>query len=99
MKRYLKDQEKKKNVLLNLNKVLHIAKCKCFVEKIKEEYIYSDCVCPEGNKIINFETYKEQMFDCQARILLSEAERNKYELMVSAVKLSGKYFYFYSYAP
>jgi hypothetical protein len=31
------------------------------------------------------------MLDCEARILISEAEKNKYELMVSAVELSGKY--------
>ena len=92
VKRFLKNQEKKKELLLNLNKVFHIAKCKCFEGKKKEEYIYSNCVCPEGNKIINFECYSEQMFDSEARILLSEAEKNKYELLVSAIKSSGKYF-------
>ena len=89
--RILKSGEKKKEIYSELNKVFHIARCKCFEGKSKEEYIYSNCICSQGNKIINFNTYTEQMLDCEARILLSEAEKNKYELMVSAVELSGKY--------
>ena len=91
LNRYLNSQEKKKELLLNLNKVFHIAKCKCFEGKKKEEYIYSNCVCPGGDKIINFQCYTEQMFDSQARILLSEEEKNKYELMVSGLKIFGKH--------
>ena len=89
--RVLKSTEKKKEIYSELNKVFHIARCKCFEGKSKEEYIYSNCTCSQENKIINFNTYTEQMLDCEARILLSEAEKNKYELMVSAVELSGKY--------
>ena len=89
--RVLKSTEKKKEIYSELNKVFHIARCKCFEGKSKEEYIYSNCTCSQQNKIINFNTYTEQMLDCEARILLSEAEKNKYELMVSAVELSGKY--------
>ena len=88
--RLLKNEEKKKELLSNLNKVFDIAKCKCYVDKTKEHYIYSKCVCPDGNKIINFETYTQQVFDNEARILLSEEEKNKYELIWSAIRLSGK---------
>ena len=95
LNRYLNSQEKKKELLLNLNKVFHIAKCKCFEGKKKEEYIYSNCVCPGGDKIINFQCYTEQMFDSQARILLSEEEKNKYELMVSGLKIFGKHLLFF----
>jgi hypothetical protein len=73
--------------------VFHIARCKCFEGKSKEYFISLNCICPQENKIINLETYTEQMFDCEARILLSESEKNKYELMVSAVELSGKYLH------
>ena len=73
--------------------MFHIARCKCFEGKPKEYFISSNCICPQENKIINLETYTEQMFDCEARILLSEAEKNKYELLLSAVELSGKYLH------
>ena len=89
--RVLKSAEKKKEIYSELNKVFHIARCRCFEGKSKEYFISSNCICPQENKIINLETYTEQMFNCEARILLSEAEKNKYELMVSAVELSGKY--------
>ena len=94
--RILKDEERKQEILSDLKKVFHIARCKCFEGKLQEYFIPSNCICIQENRIINLETYTEQMHDCQARILLSEAEKNKYELMVSAVKLSGKYFNFYS---
>ena len=55
----------------------------------KEHYIYSNCVCPDGKKIVNFETYTQQVFDNEA-ILLSEEEKTKYELIWSAIRLSGK---------
>ena len=92
--RVLKNEEKKREILSDLNKVFHIARCKCFEGKSKEYSISSNCICPQEKKIINLETYTEQMFDCEARILLSEAEKNKYELLVSAVESSGKYLQF-----
>ena len=88
--RLLNNEEKKKELLSNLNKVFDIAYCKCYVDKTKEHYIYSKCVCPDGNKIVNFETYTQQVFDNEARILLSEEEKTKYELIWSAIRLSGK---------
>ena len=88
--RLLKNEEKKKELLSNLNKVFDIAKCKCYVDKTKEHYIYSNCICPDGKKIINFETYTQQLFDNEARILLSEEEKNKYELIWSVTRSSGK---------
>ena len=91
--RVLKNEEKKQEILSDLKKVFHIARCKCFESKSMEYFISSNCICPQEKKIINFETYKEQMFDCQAQILLLEEDRNKYELILSAVKLSGKYFH------
>ena len=91
--RLLKNEEKKKEIYSELNKVFHIARCKCFEGKPKEYFTSSNCICPQENKIINLETYTQQMFDCEARILLSEAEKNKYELLLSAVKLSGKYLH------
>ena len=89
----LKNEEKKQEILSDLNKVFHIARCKCFEGKSKEHFISANCNCSQENKIINLETYTEQMFDCEAKILLSEAEKNKYELLVSAVELSGKYLH------
>ena len=88
--RLLKNEEKKKELLSNLNKIFDIAYCKCYIDKTKEHYIYSNCVCPDGNKIINFETYTQQVFDNEARILLSEEEKNKYELIWSAITSPGK---------
>ena len=91
--RVLKNEEKKQEILSDLKKVFHIARCKCFESKSKEYFISSNCICPQENKIINLETYTEQLFNCEARILLSEAEKNKYELLLSAVELSGKYLH------
>ena len=91
--RVLKSAEKKKEIYSELNKMFHIARCKCFEGKTKEDYIYSNCNCSQENKIINLETYTEQMFDCEARILLSEAEKNKFELLISAAESSGKYLH------
>ena len=88
--RLLKNEEKKKELLSNLNKIFDIAYCKCYIDKTKEHYIYSNCVCPDGKKIVNFETYTQQVFDNEARILLSEEEKTKFELIWSAIRLSGK---------
>ena len=87
--RLLKNEAKKKELLSNLNNIFDIAYCKCFIDKTKEHYIYSNCVCPDGNKIVNFETYTQQVFDNEA-ILLSEEEKTKYELIWSAIRLPGK---------
>ena len=94
--RVLKSAEKKKEIYSELNKVFHIARCKCFEGKSKEYFISLNCICPQENKIINLETYTEQMFDCQAQILLLEEDKNRYELISSAVKLYGKYLNIYS---
>ena len=89
----IQSSEKKKNELFSdLNKVFDIAKCRCFLDKLKEQFIPSNCNCPQENKIINIETYTEQLFDREAKILLSEAQKTKFELVLSAVKLSpGKF--------
>ena len=82
------NEKKKSDLLSDLNQVFDIAKCRCFVGKVKEQFIASNCMCPEEDKIINLESYTEQTFDREAKILLSEAQKNKYELVLSAVKLS-----------
>ena len=62
------------------------------MDKLKEQFIPSNCNCPQQDKIINLETYTEQLFDREAKVLLSEAQKNKFELVLSAIKLSpGKF--------
>ena len=85
----IQNSEKKKNDLFSdLNKVFDIAKCRCFVDKLKEQFIPSNCNCPNEDKIINLETYTDQIFDRDAKILLSESQKHKFELVLSAIKLS-----------
>ena len=91
-KRILESEKKKEELLSDLNKVFDIAKCRCFVDKLKEQFIPSNCNCPNEDKIINLETYTDQILDRDAKILLSESEINKFELVLSAIKLSpGKF--------
>ena len=91
-KRILESEKKKEELLSDLNKVFDIAKCRCFVDKLKEQFIPSNCNCPNEDKIINLETYTDQIFDREAKILLSESQKNQYELVLSAIKLSpGKF--------
>ena len=91
-KRILESEKKKEELLSDLNKVFDIAKCRCFVDKLKEQFIPSNCNCPNEDKIINLETYTDQILDRDAKILLSESEKNKFELVLSAIKLSpGKF--------
>ena len=89
----IQTNEKKKSELFSeLDKVFDIAKCRCFVDKLKEQLIPSNCNCPQQDKIINLETYSEQLFDREAKVLLSEAQKSKFELLLSAIKLSpGKF--------
>ena len=89
----IQTNEKKKSELFSeLDKVFDIAKCRCFVDKLKEQFIPSNCNCPQQDKIINLETYSEQLFDREAKVLLSEAQKSKFELLLSAIKLSpGKF--------
>ena len=84
-----KSEEKKNKLFAALNKVFDIAKCRCFVGKIKEYFLSLNCKCPPVDKILNFETYTEQIFDREAKVLLSEAQINKFELLLSATKLSS----------
>ena len=86
--RLLKNEEKKKELLSNLNKIFDIAYCKCYIDKTKEHYIYSNCVCPDGKKIVNFETYTQQVFDNEA-ILLSEEEKTKYDNIYPQICISN----------
>ena len=91
-KKILQNEKKKEELLSDLNKVFDIAKCRCFVDKLKEQFIPSNCNCPNEDKIINLETYTDQIFDREAKILLSESQKNQYELVLSAIKLSpGKF--------
>ena len=91
-KRILESEKKKEELLSDLNKVFDIAKCRCFVDRSREEFIPSNCLCPQEDKIINLETYIEQIFENDSKILLSESQKNKFELVLSAIKLStGKF--------
>ena len=91
-KRILQSEKKKEDLLSDLDKVFDIAKCRCFVDKLKEQFIPSNCNCPHQDKIINLETYTDQIFDRDSKILLSESQKNKFELVLSAIKLSpGKF--------
>ena len=91
-KKILQNEKKKEELLSDLNKVFDIAKCRCFVDRSREEFIPSNCLCPQEDKIINLETYIEQIFENDSKILLSESEKNKFELVLSAIKLSpGKF--------
>ena len=44
---------------------------------------YEDCNCPIEKKILNFATYKDQIFERDAIILLTEDENTHYEVILS----------------
>lgn len=79
---------KKAAKLLELNQTFDIAKCGCFrdkkgVRKTEEHFIYSNCVCPENNKILNFPTYHAQIFDKHSVMFVSEEEKEQFEAIFS----------------
>ena len=39
---------------------------------LKKRFIYDDCTCVPENKLVNFQGYKDLLFDKEAQILLSE---------------------------
>jgi hypothetical protein len=67
-------------------KVDNKKKPKTYDYKPKEEFQYDNCNCPIVKKICNFPTYKDQIFERDAIILLSEDKKTHYEAI-----LSGKY--------
>ena len=90
LKNILASDEKKNKHFARVNKIFDIAKCRCYVVKVKEkfnykpkdQFIYSNCICPGEKKIVNFDTYFQQVFERDA-ILLSEEDKKKYELIQS----------------
>ena len=55
--------------------------------KPQAQFIYSNCVCPENEKILNFPTYYDQVFDQSfdrsSMILISEDEKKKFETVLA----------------
>ena len=43
-KKILQNEKKKEDLLSDLDKVFDIAKCRCFVGKVKEQFIASNCM-------------------------------------------------------
>ena len=64
-------------------KVDNKKKQKSYEYKPKEEFQYDTCNCPIEKKIVNFPTYKDQIFDRDAIIFLSEDEKTHYEAIFS----------------
>ena len=89
-KNILESDVKKNAFFARVNKIFDIAKCRCFVVKVnnkfiykpRDQFIYSNCICPEEKKTVNFDTYFQQVFERDA-ILLSEEDKEKYELIQS----------------
>ena len=81
-------EEFKNAKLSELKEIFDIARCPCFRDKKgnpkpRAEFIYTNCVCPEKDKILNFPTYYNQVFDQSfdrsSVILISEAEKNNFK--------------------
>ena len=51
--------------------------------KTQEEFIYSNFVCPKNNKILNFPTYFDQVFDRSSVIMISEYEKSNFEFILA----------------
>ena len=75
----LSNSDKKEQFLSSFDVVFDIALCGCFRNKPACDFIQTDCMCPDEKKIINFEGYKSFMHDKNARILLSEDEKIRFE--------------------
>ena len=63
-------------------KVDNKKKPKLYEYKAIEEFQYDNCKCPIQKKILNFATYKDQIFERDAVILLTEDERIHYEAIL-----------------
>ena len=89
LKKILSKDDKKQVHLSRFNLIFDIAQCPCFINTTKEDFIYSNCTCPDEKKLINFQTYKDQMIDKDAVILLSDNEKEHFDKI-----LSSKYYLF-----
>ena len=87
-KHYHSKEELKTAKLAELKEIFDIAKCPCFRDKKgshkpRAEFIYTNCVCPEKDKIVNFPTYYDQVFDQSFDrslvILISEDDKKNFE--------------------
>ena len=85
--RYAKEEFKNAK-LSELKEIVDIARCPCFRDnwgnpKPRAEFIYTNCVCPEKDKISNFPTYYDQVFDRSSVILISEDDKKNFETILA----------------
>ena len=67
-----------------MTSVFNISRCRCFIDKPIEEFIYDHCGCQEEDKILNFQGYTELLFDQEAEIVISYEEKLHYQEIVSS---------------
>ena len=72
--------------ILEWNKIFDLALCTCFLNKNIKNCFYKDCHCPDNKKLINFDTYIDQIFHPQKQFLISEEQQQNFEAI-----LSGKF--------
>ena len=80
----LSTEQRKEDFLSGMTSVFNISRCRCFIEKPLEEFIYDNCSCVEEDKILNFQGYTELLFDQEAEIVISHEEKSHYQEIISS---------------
>ena len=78
LKSILSKDHKKQAHLSNFNNIIDIARCRCFINRPKEDFSPDNCLCTPDKKIANFQTYYDQLFDQDSVLLVSEEEKLEY---------------------
>ena len=80
----LSTDQRKEDFLSGMTSVFNISRCRCFIGKQAEEFIYDNCSCIEEDKILNFQAYTELLLDEEAEIVISDEEKLHYQEIVSS---------------
>ena len=80
----LSTDQRKEDFLSGMTSVFNISRCRCFIGKPAEEFIYDNCSCIEEDKILNFQAYTELLLDEEAEIVISYEEKLHYQEIVSS---------------
>ena len=70
----IQDNKRKTFLFQKWNERFDIAKCCCFLNKPKNEYIYETCTCLDEDKVDNLDNYMHQIFDEKSVICISADE-------------------------
>ena len=78
----LQNDQKKTALLKKWGKVFDIARCTCFLDKLVKDCNYKNCGCAEHKKLVNFETYIDQITN-KSKIVICEEDKLKFQAIFS----------------